>query len=301
MKTNIRITIFFILFFILAIEIYAQSLDGLIFSTGQDGPSPDISFKNNTVTLYFPEDVIRNGQKYIGLKEIKNASYSYKIINGIYHISIQSNPNIELYLLFNNEFGYFSITSPVENKYDSGLLLRVTDELIPRLPRGGGDSWLYDVSQFSNSVIRASSAFRENGITYAADNLRYLFTTRPWVEGKNDAGIGEYVELDFSISGLGPGHAGEPDIIVISNGFFSPNNPNLYFRNNRVKRIRIEDVNGSYKEEFEVQDTPNIQSFKLKGTYSRLKITILDVYRGTDYNDTCINYLTVVRLNIKKL
>ena len=121
--------------------------------------------------------------------------------------------------------------------------------------------------------------------------IQAFFKTDPWVEGKGDAGTGEYVEYDFSNT-----YFGEVDAIVMSNGFFSHNDHSLYYRNNRVKRIKIEDMNGNYRQEFEVMDTPNLQTFRLNGFYSRLRITILDIYSGTEFNDTCINYMNGVKV-----
>jgi hypothetical protein len=256
-------------------------LNGLIFAEGSDGPSARIIFKDNKVSILFP---------YNGGTEINNTNYSFSIINGIYRITIFSDPRIELYLLFDNEFGYFSITSPF--KYDSGILLRITNEIIPKLPRGGGEPFLYAI--FKNLSIKTSSFLRENEIEYNGENLEYLFTTYPWVEGKRDAGIGEYIEFDYSQT-----YNEKVDTIVMSNGYFFPNNTDLYYQNNRVKRIKVEEINGNYKQEFEVKDTPNLQTFKLNGFYSKLRITILDVYYGNNFNDTCINHLTGVKLYIK--
>jgi hypothetical protein len=287
------------------VTLNAQSLDGLYFSTGLDGPSPFVSFEKNTVSLRFPAEVTIEGVAYTELKYIENAKYSFSMINGIYRVTIQSvpqpgpkgegsplAPKIELYLLFDNDFGYFSISWPY--KYDSGLLLRVTDELYPKLPKGGGDPWLDECSD-NRLLIKTSSALKEKGREYGGNNVKHLFTTSPWAEGKRDAGIGEYMEFDFSGT-----YSKEMDIIVISNGFFSPGNPDLYYQNNRVKKIRVEDVNGTYKQVFDVKDTPNLQSFKLNGLYSKLRITIVDVYYGIEYNDTCINYLTGIKLLFSK-
>ena len=267
------------------LRLNAQSIDGLTFSTGQDGPSPFISFRNNTVTLGYPKNITINGIRYLDLEYIENARYSSRIINGIYNITILTDQTVELYLLFNEEFGIFSIRSPI--RYDSDILLRITDELIPHLPRGGGEPYI--ISPY-NVQINTSSFLIENGRNYSGNNLRKLFETLAWSEGKDDAGIGEYIELDFSET-----YIRSVDTIIMSNGFFYPNNHNLYYQNNRLKRIRIEDMDGNYIQEFEVQDTPNLQLFRLNGFYSRIKITILEVYYGTEFNDTCINYLNGVK------
>jgi hypothetical protein len=270
------------------LNLNAQSLEGLYFSDGADMFSPKLSFYDNTVSMI------------LGVEDgvyIDKAKYSYNIINGIYRISILSEPRIELYLLFDDEFGYFSIISPW-NKVESGILLNVTDERAQRLAgRGGGEPFINTPRPVE---IRTSSFLFENGRRYDGNNLKWLFRTDPWAEGRRDAGIGDFIEFDFSnaIHSLFD-NLNEIEIvhsIVISNGFFSHDNPSLYFRNNRVKRIRIEDMNGTFRQEFEVLDTPNLQTFRLNGFYSKIRITILDVYNGTEYNDTCINYLDVVKV-----
>jgi len=133
-------SIIVILMAVCSLKLNAQSLDGLVFSTGSDGPSPYIYFEENTVNLGFPKEITKDGNRHIDLEQIERAKYSYSIINGIYRITVSSDPKIELFLLFDNEFGYFSITAPY--KYDSGILLKITDEIKPRLPRGGGESFL---------------------------------------------------------------------------------------------------------------------------------------------------------------
>jgi hypothetical protein len=172
-------------------------------------------------------------------------------------------------------------------RYDSDILLRITEELIPSLPRGGGE--LYIIAPY-NVEIKTSSFLIENGREYNGNNLKQLFQRLAWAEGKDGAGIEEYLEYDFSNT-----YARSIDTIVMSNGFFYPSNHNLYYQNNRVKRIRVEDIDGNNIQEFEVHDTPNLQSFKLNGFYSRIRITILDVYYGTDFDDTCINFLNGIK------
>ncbi|MDR1388612.1 MAG: hypothetical protein LBJ31_01360 [Treponema sp.] len=186
---------------ICSFKLSAQSLEGLNFSTGGDGSSPSMWFKDNTVSIVLP---LERGIY------IDKARYSFSIINGIYRISVLSYPKIELYLLFEDEFGYFSIIAPY--KFDSGILLNVTNERLSRLPRGGGDDFIVDSP--SSVIINTSSFLDENGKEYVGRNLTRLFTRAPWVEGKEDAGTGEYIELDFSQA-----YVKTIDTIVISNGF----------------------------------------------------------------------------------
>ena len=100
--------IVFIISFIFISNLSAQSLNGLFFWAGQ-GTSPSIYFENDTVQILFLS------QQEINVK----ARYSFKIINDIYLVTLYSEPRIEFYLFFNDEFGYFSFISPFID--DSGI------------------------------------------------------------------------------------------------------------------------------------------------------------------------------------
>ena len=43
--------------------------------------------------------------------------------------------------------------------------------------------------------------------------------------------------------------------------------------------------------EIELEDTPNFQTFWLPRLTKKFKLTILEVYNGTRYDDTCISGL----------
>ena len=146
-----------------------------------------------------------------------------------------------------------------------------------------------------------------------------------WVEGVNGAGIGEYVCLDVLCLDeydtlVGFNHEdGEVKIhFNINNGYCK--NEILHKKNNRVKdaRVRIYDipisvnmnntyVKGSpkkiYDEKIHLKDILTKQNFLFNVTipqndecYSTmllLEFEILDVYKGTDYDDTAISEIEV--------
>jgi len=103
-----------------------------------------------------------------------------------------------------------------------------------------------------------------------------------WVEGKDDDGIGEWIKLEkdnpIKVSG-----------IEINNGYLK--SESIYKANNRVKTIKIEFSNGEsitkgLKDEFGAN---NLIEFDKPIETSYIKLTILDVYKGSKYNDTCIS------------
>ncbi|MDC7124863.1 MAG: hypothetical protein PQJ46_04810 [Spirochaetales bacterium] len=106
---------------------------------------------------------------------------------------------------------------------------------------------------------------------------------KPWVEGVDGYGIGEKIFINYSnnknITGF-----------YLSNGFVSIEKPYLYEKNSRIKKILVYNSTKSFQKTFKVEDTPNIQFFDVPQT-NALIIEILDVYRGSLWEDTCINFI----------
>jgi hypothetical protein len=136
--------------------------------------------------------------------------------------------------------------------------------------------------------ITATSELREGNTVYGAKNLKED-TLLPWVEGSKGSGIGEKIKVEYDT----PRFFG----IIISNGFVDYNRPHLFLANNRVKKIRVWFGDTELFEEFELSDTPNYQTIEFQGGQAKhITIEILDVYRGTRYDDTCINKILVLAL-----
>lgn len=144
-----------------------------------------------------------------------------------------------------------------------------------------------------------------------------------WVEGNNSDGIGEWVclKIDF-LNGYVFDYEDESLSeklkihLKINNGFCK--NVTTFFNNNRIKKAKIsifeypwdafEDERGTFvfeepiiNSEFEIElnDVSEEQDFEFliekKGNFKRgvlglfLKLTILEVYPGEKYHDTCIS------------
>ena len=79
--------------------------------------------------------------------------------------------------------------------------------------------------------------------------------------------------------------------LIISNGFDSLKKY-IYYNNNRVKQIRITDLNN--KKKFILAELPDtVEPFEINLPFSskQLEIEILSVYKGKKYEDTCLNYI----------
>lgn len=131
-----------------------------------------------------------------------------------------------------------------------------------------------------NQKIKCSSFLIEGKNEFSSEEMTNQIA-HPWVEGKEGYGIGEYIYFNV----------GKNDEIYISIGYVDFNKPELYLENSRPKKINIY-LDNQYCTTVDLEDTPNFQKIPVKINKSGvLKIEIQDVYKGTKYDDTCINML----------
>ena len=144
----------------------------------------------------------------------------------------------------------------------------------------GGCSWYCGGGNYK---IKASSSL---GNSYKAEFANDLSYKTAWVEGKKDEGIGEYLEYYFKND--------SPRIteIIISNGYMK--SEETWKNNNRVKKLKLY-VNGVPFGILNLKDSRTDQYFSVgtlghnkNGTDLILKFEILEVYKGSKYNDTAI-------------
>lgn len=153
---------------------------------------------------------------------------------------------------------------------------------------------------FHNSNIKnitASSSYSEiiNGrkISYTPDNLYKCFFVGckchpywwndahiPWVEGANGNGINETITIEYK----------EPvEGVSILNGYTDINNMKLFKENSRLKKIRIDYLDSGQYIEASFEDKVYFKYIPFVKPTSKIRITILDVYPGTKYSDTCVS------------
>lgn len=166
----------------------------------------------------------------------------------------------------------------------------------------------------TTSIATATSELNEGGIIYSAKNITIPLETRisdivlrPWAEGVKGSGIGEKITLTSQYIWV-PYFSS----VIIANGYIDYNKPYLYEYNNRVKKMRISRGDPDVYVDFELKDTPQFQKFDLDklfeqkpfnlpnfnindlSTYPEIlsfTIEILDVYKGSHYDDTCITLI----------
>ena len=144
----------------------------------------------------------------------------------------------------------------------------------------GGCSWYCGGGNYK---IKASSSLNDSYKAEFANDLSYKTA---WVEGKKDEGTGEYLEYYFKND--------SPRIteIIISNGYMK--SEETWKNNNRVKKLKLY-VNGVPFGILNLKDSRTDQYFEVgtlghnkNGTDLILKFEILEVYKGSKYNDTAI-------------
>jgi hypothetical protein len=154
-------------------------------------------------------------------------------------------------------------------------------------PVKGGISRLQNYYDFKTSSY-LTEYIRDREYKYPPENLSSGQLNPPWVEGAKGDGIGEWVTFHYTE---------ESRSFYIFNGYYDPKYPYLFTKNNRIKRFKLEaysefnrtEETFKYSQEFELEDTPQIQKIEIPRGYKYFKMIILDVYKGTHYEDTCLS------------
>jgi hypothetical protein len=127
--------------------------------------------------------------------------------------------------------------------------------------------------------------------TYGPENLAQA--DGAWCEGDPGQGIGASVELSFQ-SYAGEGQTPAFDRLLISNGY--DRTSKTFTENSRVKKIEIKshDAFGGQTWVRTLRDETGVQEVLLGSEVSPygILITILEVYPGQKYEDTCLSFLS---------
>jgi hypothetical protein len=180
-------------------------------------------------------------------------------------------------------FGYIEIVNPGEKylvlKNDIVcFLIDRKNRVYARCASGGGARSEFILNDADS--IAASSFLVENNTAYKAQNMNEP-SGRPWAESVSGNGIHEKLFIKKFMA----------KAIYISTGFVSFDKPQLYRENARPKRLKIS-VNNQDAFYVDLLDVPDYQTIKLPkalGINDTVIIEIMEVYSGTDYEDTCIN------------
>ncbi len=137
--------------------------------------------------------------------------------------------------------------------------------------------------EVGRSYSDCSSFLKEKTKEYPVENLDKYYVDSPWVEGVNGDGIGE----GFTIKSkrVYP-------YLLIMNGYISYRKPYLYKQNNRIKKIKVTGVKSGKTAVLDVLDTPHPQTVDISfiTEVEDIRVEIQDVYKGTKYDDTCLQF-----------
>ncbi|WP_028972640.1 NADase-type glycan-binding domain-containing protein [Spirochaeta cellobiosiphila] len=126
-------------------------------------------------------------------------------------------------------------------------------------------------------------------ISYPINNLAKLDLPSPWVEGEKDYGIGSEIKIDIQRD------SSSRYALLISNGFVSYDHPDLYKKNSRVKVLRVMDRWTKRYNDYFIPDSPDPYRIYVDNLFTTdgIILKIMDVWKGTEYKDTCLNSLGI--------
>ncbi|AEJ19228.1 NADase-type glycan-binding domain-containing protein [Gracilinema caldarium] len=151
------------------------------------------------------------------------------------------------------------------------------------------DASSYLTETIANKMVDYKPAYLINRICKLQENIDVSFPIfdnfmRCWAEGVPGDGIGQWLEVEFTRFS---------DEIMILNGYVDFRNMSAYKNNNRLKKIRVESEQPKFSIEYTLPDYVAYHSVPLPQKTKKVKITILEVYKGLKYDDTCVTAIAL--------
>jgi hypothetical protein len=249
----------YVLFFII-LPIMAFSIEGNHYR----GITNSIRFSNNEVSIY---------ELNLNTLEHTQLDVDYEVIyeNKVPFLLLGEPVNEEWLFLYSKHFSI--IYKDSENSFFATI------------------GHAIEFNNVRNAACEATSFLTEGDKKYEPANLRSNEPDAPWIEGVAGDGVGEKIFLTWQTWSERDGSRGGMGALIISNGYVSYEKPYLYETNNRVRKIRVTDSDGAFSFITELEDTPNPQVVFLPSVPEKMEIEILSVYKGTTWDDTCINFI----------
>ena len=251
--------------------------------------------------IFFPFviSIKKNDQIYILKRNIDENGYKY--IDGF-----ASNQQESRFFLVYGKFNFLYVCKTGNNYYGAvkntslNLDSEIWSNIIQQQTSKHGEYFILDQGL---KGIKASSSLIEKisggNVKYDVGNIlnriailnledpndfEYLNFKRCWAEGVPGSGVGEWLEMDFKWPS---------NEITILNGYIDFFRMNLYKDNGRLKRIKIESTSPVFSIEYEFEDVVKFHDIKLPATTTNVRITILEVYAGRKYSDTCVSMISI--------
>jgi hypothetical protein len=142
------------------------------------------------------------------------------------------------------------------------------------------DRWDADAPHhFASPLTRASSSLVIKPFAYPASNLVDGDPSTAWAEGAKGSGIGHWIDVTFP-------QMRELRELRILPGYAK--RPELFAKYNRPKTLRFDYSDGT-SSTVTLADSPSLQRFPVSATASKVRVTILDVYRGSVRDETYVS------------
>ena len=216
-------------------------------------------------------------------------SFTLEYIDEIPVLTINSNPMIEMVFLYNDYFVYTTLSN-----FFGEELLANRNSFRKIISTGAVRHGLEFIN--NSYEVKASSFLIEGDIVYSPDNMKHSAISGPWVENAEGSGVGEKIILTFKEKGSKDNFTNfAVNGIIISNGFVSAEKPYLFKKNNRVKQMKLSSLNPKFELLVDLEDTPNLQIVSLPEYCDEIEIEIIDIYKGTSWDDTCINLILGIK------
>ncbi len=172
----------------------------------------------------------------------------------------------------------------VEHEYlDSGIKTISASSYLTETIKGKKVE--YKPEYMINRICKLPEKTDERGFPVFDEGFPIFDNFKPcWAEGVPGDGIGEWLQVEF----IRPS-----DEIMILNGYVDFRNMSAYMNNNRLKKIRIESERPAFSIEYTLPDYVAYHSVPLPQKTTKVKITILEVYKGLKYSDTCVTAIAL--------
>jgi hypothetical protein len=155
------------------------------------------------------------------------------------------------------------------------------------------ENWGSDCSIYcaiSPTVSASSNLPPKGSLKYGAEQAHDFDLKTAWVEGKDDDGIGEYLEYTYDLTDLSDSRLALTSITLF-NGYRKTRE--LWKDNSRVKSLKLY-VNGKPYAIIRLKDKYNFQTAAIgriklaQGRKTLLRFEIMEIYKGDKYADTAI-------------
>jgi hypothetical protein len=124
-------------------------------------------------------------------------------------------------------------------------------------------------------------------------NFPWNYDALPFVVRNSNGGIGTVINIKFT----------KPvDSIFVLNGFVDLLRRNLYKENNRIKAIKVEYLGSLsvFDSEVSFDDSVYFQKIDFSGFVNEVNLEVMDIYKGTKYNDLAISSIITPKVTLPK-